>query len=142
MLKRTLLTCAAAALAACAATEQQEGPSEPAPEPPPMSAPAVTDQPMTWICEDDTRIVTRYLADSDRLMLTLAGRDLTLARIRRTPSAAWSDGEVTFGMDGGGAILRWEGEDVRCEREASEVGGDPESNGSARSPLASTPSHR
>ncbi len=105
-------------LAGCAAP-QSEGPSEPAPEPPAMGAPATTDASMDWTCVDDTRVSTRYLADRDQLELTLAGRTRLLSRIRRTPSAAWGDGDVSFGMEeAGGAILSWEGEDVRCERDA------------------------
>ncbi|TVS16498.1 MAG: hypothetical protein EA417_10200 [Gammaproteobacteria bacterium] len=115
-----MMACIATAwlLAGCA-SPQPDGPSEPAPEPPAMGAPSTMDAPMDWICADDTRVTTRYLASRDQLELTLAGRTRLLARIRRTPSAAWGDADVSFGMEeAGGALLRWEGESVRCERDA------------------------
>lgn len=105
-------------LGGCAAS-QPEGPSEPAPEPPAMVAEVASDRTWHWSCADDTRLETRYVAERDELELELAGRGYVLARRQRTPSAVWGGGGVTFSMtESGGAVVRWQNDDVDCERAA------------------------
>ena len=105
-------------LAGCA-TPQPEGPSEPAPEPPAMVADAAADQSWHWSCADGTRLATRYVSARDELELDLAGRSYVLLRRQRAPSAVWGAGDMTFSMtESGDAVVRWQNDDVHCERDA------------------------
>lgn len=106
-------------LAGCAAAPQAQGPSEPAPEPPAMVAEAASDRTWQWSCADGTRLDTRYVPERDELELVLAGRSHVLVRRQRTPSAIWGAGDMTFSMtESGDAVVRWQNDDVACEREA------------------------
>ncbi len=106
-----------ALLAGCA-TPQPEGPSEPAPEPPAMVADADSDRTWHWACADDTRLVTRYASERDELELELAGNSYVLVRRQRTPTAVWAAGDISFSMtETGDAVVRWQNDDVRCERD-------------------------
>lgn len=112
---------AAILLAACATTPEQEGPSEPAPPPPQGVLAAPGSAIWYWHCADESRLQTRYLPDTDALELHLLGRPQVLPRRQRVPAAAWGDSEVTFTITGAGAgVLRWQGEDLDCERVAAD----------------------
>lgn len=105
-------------LGGCTAA-QPEGPTEPAPEPPVMAAEAAPDRIWHWSCADGTRLDTRYDPERDELELELAGRSHLLTRRQRRPSAVWGGDGVTFSMTGSGhAVVRWQNDDVDCERDA------------------------
>jgi len=112
-----LITASIGALLAGCTAPQAEGPSEPAPEPPAMVADAASDRTWYWTCADGTRFDTRYAPERDQLELELAGRSHVLVRRQRTPSAVWGSGDVSFSMtEAGDAVMRWQNDDVLCER--------------------------
>lgn len=114
-----LLAVAIGSLLAGCAAPQAEGPSEPAPEPPAMVAEVSADRLWHWSCADGTRLDTRYVPERDELELELAGRSYVLSRRQHRPSAVWGADGVTFSMTGSGdAIVRWQNDDVDCERAA------------------------
>lgn len=105
-------------LGGCAAP-QPEGPSEPAPEPPAMVAEVSSDRSWHWSCADGTRFDTRYDPERDELELDLGGRSYLLSRQQRRPSAVWGGEGMTFSMtEAGDAVVRWQNDDVQCERAA------------------------
>lgn len=77
-----------------------------------------SDRTWLWSCADGTRLETRYVAERDELEIELAGRSYLLARRQRAPSAVWDGGGMTFSMtESGDAVVRWQNDDVHCERD-------------------------
>lgn len=112
-----LMTAAIGSLLVGCAAPQPEGPSEPAPAPPPMMTDVAADRLWHWSCADGTRLDTRYFPERDELELELAGRRYVLSRWQHRPSAVWGADGVAFSMTGSGdAIVRWQNDDVDCER--------------------------
>jgi putative lipoprotein len=104
----TLLACLAAAwLAACS---NESAVVEAAVET--ADAPAPAPAHWRWRCDDD--VVFDSLVYGDRIVLHLAGGDITLPQVASASGAKYAEGDTSFWNEGGKATLEFQGDELSC----------------------------